>query len=76
MKHPQGYLHIIVTCSFSGSTISVILELDQNISVIISACIAASYTLFGGLYSVAYTDIVQLTCMFAGLVGIKLLVLN
>ncbi|XP_030838436.1 high-affinity choline transporter 1-like [Strongylocentrotus purpuratus] len=50
-----------------GSTISVILELDQNISVIISACIAASYTLFGGLYSVAYTDIVQLTCIFAGL---------
>nr|XP_054758847.1 high-affinity choline transporter 1-like [Lytechinus pictus] len=50
-----------------GSTISVILELDQNLSVIISACIAVSYTLFGGLFSVAYTDIVQLACIFIGL---------
>nr|XP_054772634.1 high-affinity choline transporter 1-like [Lytechinus pictus] len=50
-----------------GSTISVILELDQNLSVIISACIAAFYTLFGGLFSVAYTDIVQLACIFIGL---------
>eukprot|EP00057_Strongylocentrotus_purpuratus_P019719 XP_011674193.1 PREDICTED: high-affinity choline transporter 1-like [Strongylocentrotus purpuratus] len=48
------------------STISVILELDKNLSVIISACIAAFYTLFGGLYSVAYTDIVQLACIFVG----------
>ena len=65
-----------MTCYFTGSTISVILELDKNLSVIISACIAASYTLFGGLYSVAYTDIVQLACIFVGLVGIKLLVLT
>ncbi|XP_794570.2 high-affinity choline transporter 1 [Strongylocentrotus purpuratus] len=50
-----------------GSTISVILELDQNLSVILSACIAASYTLFGGLFSVAYTDVVQLACIFVGL---------
>ncbi|XP_041483226.1 high affinity choline transporter 1-like [Lytechinus variegatus] len=50
-----------------GSTISVILELDQNLSVIISACIAAAYTIFGGLFSVAYTDIIQLICIFVGL---------
>ncbi|XP_052781721.1 high-affinity choline transporter 1-like [Mya arenaria] len=50
-----------------GATLSVILELDTKISIIISACIAVFYTLFGGLYSVAYTDVVQLICIFVGL---------
>ncbi|XP_071476964.1 high-affinity choline transporter 1-like [Diadema antillarum] len=50
-----------------GATISVILELNIEISVIISACIAAFYTFFGGLYSVAYTDVIQLICIFFGL---------
>ncbi|KAG7249628.1 hypothetical protein CRUP_031549 [Coryphaenoides rupestris] len=36
-------------------------------SVIISAMIAIFYTLVGGLYSVAYTDVVQLFCIFLGL---------
>ncbi|XP_014677036.1 PREDICTED: high-affinity choline transporter 1-like [Priapulus caudatus] len=51
-----------------GATLAVILSLDQRVSVIISACIAIFYTFFGGLYSVAYTDVVQLICMFIGLV--------
>ncbi|XP_053393531.1 high-affinity choline transporter 1-like [Mercenaria mercenaria] len=50
-----------------GATLSVILELDAKISIIVSACIAVFYTFFGGLYSVAYTDIVQLGCVFVGL---------
>lgn len=50
-----------------GATLSVILELDAKISIIVSACIAVFYTLFGGLYSVAYTDVVQLICIFVGL---------
>ncbi|XP_071948650.1 high-affinity choline transporter 1-like [Antedon mediterranea] len=50
-----------------GSTFSVILDIDTTIAVIVSACIAMSYTLFGGLYSVAYTDVVQLICIFFGL---------
>ncbi|KAH3819133.1 high-affinity choline transporter 1-like [Dreissena polymorpha] len=50
-----------------GATLSVILELDTTISIIISSCIAVFYTLFGGLYSVAYTDVVQLICIFVGL---------
>ncbi|XP_045214983.1 high-affinity choline transporter 1-like [Mercenaria mercenaria] len=50
-----------------GATLSVILELDPKISIIVSACIAVFYTLFGGLYSVAYTDVVQLICIFVGL---------
>ncbi|XP_071792874.1 high-affinity choline transporter 1-like [Asterias amurensis] len=50
-----------------GATISVVLELDTRISIIVSACIAVFYTFFGGLYSVAYTDVVQLICIFIGL---------
>ncbi|KAK3602584.1 hypothetical protein CHS0354_020648 [Potamilus streckersoni] len=50
-----------------GATLAVILEMDTNISIIVSSCIAVFYTLFGGLYSVAYTDVVQLICIFVGL---------
>lgn len=50
-----------------GATISVIIDLDTNTSIIVSACIALLYTLFGGLYSVAYTDVIQLFCIFIGL---------
>ena len=53
----------------TGSTISVVLELDMRISIIVSACIAVFYTFFGGLYSVAYTDVIQLICIFIGLVS-------
>ncbi|KAH9637100.1 hypothetical protein HF086_013916 [Spodoptera exigua] len=41
--------------------------MDQRTSVIFSACVAVFYTLFGGLYSVAYTDVIQLFCIFIGL---------
>ncbi|XP_077992474.1 high-affinity choline transporter 1-like [Glandiceps talaboti] len=50
-----------------GATLSVILDLDIKISIIASACIAMFYTVMGGLYSVAYTDVVQLICIFIGL---------
>lgn len=51
-----------------GSTLSVILGLDNTIAVLTSASVAMLYTLFGGLYSVAYTDVVQLFCVAIGLV--------
>lgn len=54
---------------FPGATVGVIMDLDNNTSIISSACIALIYTLFGGLYSVAYTDVIQLFCIFLGLVG-------
>lgn len=41
--------------------------MEKAQSVIFSACIAVFYTLFGGLYSVAYTDVIQLFCIFIGL---------
>ena len=52
-----------------GATISVVISLDRIPSVIASACIAIFYTLIGGLYSVAYTDVIQLICIFIGLVS-------
>lgn len=48
---------------------SVIVDININMSVVISAMIAIFYTLVGGLYSVAYTDVVQLFCIFLGLVS-------
>ncbi|XP_076044119.1 choline transporter isoform X2 [Oratosquilla oratoria] len=50
-----------------GATLSVVLDMDVKTAVILSACIAVAYTLFGGLYAVAYTDVVQLGCIFIGL---------
>ncbi|KAH9514415.1 hypothetical protein Btru_025196 [Bulinus truncatus] len=50
-----------------GASLSVILSLDITLSIIVSATIACIYTLIGGLYAVAYTDVVQLICMFIGL---------
>lgn len=46
---------------------AVIIDMEKETSVIFSACIAVFYTLFGGLYSVAYTDVIQLFCIFIGL---------
>ena len=45
------------------------LGLDNTLSIIISAAVAVTYTLFGGLYSVAYTDVIQLACVLFGLVN-------
>lgn len=50
-----------------GATVSVVIGLDRFTSVVVSACIAIFYTLMGGLYSVAYTDVIQLICIFVGL---------
>lgn len=45
------------------------MEMEPRPAIIISAGIALFYTLIGGLYSVAYTDVVQLFCIFFGLVS-------
>ena len=55
----------------AGATLTIILQLPMNTSVVLSACIAIFYTLIGGLYSVAYTDVIQLFCIFIGLVSNK-----
>ncbi|CAF1029434.1 unnamed protein product [Rotaria sordida] len=51
-----------------GATISVIFtDVSTVASIVISATVVIVYTLFGGLYSVAYTDVVQLGFIFVGL---------
>lgn len=56
-------------CS-SGATVSVILDLPFGYSVWISSAVAIIYTLLGGLYSVAYTDVIQLALTFFSLVSL------
>ncbi|XP_029962365.1 high affinity choline transporter 1-like [Salarias fasciatus] len=51
-----------------GGTMSVVLDLPFSVCIWISAAVAITYTLMGGLYSVAYTDIIQLVLVLAGLV--------
>ncbi|NXD11915.1 SC5A7 protein, partial [Nothocercus nigrocapillus] len=43
-----------------GATIRVILDVGSSLAIIISAFTVIIYTLLGGLYSVAYTDVIQL----------------
>lgn len=43
---------------------SVILDLSYSVCIWISAAVAVTYTLLGGLYSVAYTDVIQLALIF------------
>lgn len=62
-----------VTCdcvTFVGATMSVVLDLSYTLCIWLSAAVAIVYTLLGGLYSVAYTDIIQLTLMFFSLVSL------
>ncbi|KAM4552943.1 high affinity choline transporter 1-like isoform 1-T1 [Fundulus diaphanus] len=50
-----------------GGTMSIILGLSSTISIIISAAVSILYTILGGLYSVAYTDVIQLCFVFISL---------
>ncbi|XP_040031084.2 high-affinity choline transporter 1 [Gasterosteus aculeatus] len=50
-----------------GATMAMILDLPYSVCIWISASVAIIYTLLGGLYSVAYTDIIQLTLIFISL---------
>lgn len=47
---------------------SVVLNLSFTLCVWMSVAVAIIYTLLGGLYSVAYTDVVQLVLIFCSLV--------
>ena len=67
---------IDVICFFfnlfiSGSTLSVILDMDNNAAIISSAAVAVIYTFFGGMYSVAFTDVIQLFFIVFGLVKFR-----
>ncbi|KAM3585608.1 uncharacterized protein V6R79_022690 [Siganus canaliculatus] len=55
------------TLTALGVTLSVILDVPFSICVWISAAVAIIYTILGGLYSVAYTDIIQLSLILLSL---------
>jgi high affinity choline transporter 7 len=50
-----------------GTTFSVIIGLETQAAIVVSALIAILYTTVGGLWSVAYTDIIQLGLLVFGL---------
>ena len=68
-------LQVSITGSFLDSlsfilSLQVILNLDEKVSIIMSAVIALGYTLLGGLISVAYTDVIQIFFIVFGLVSV------
>ncbi|XP_078259266.1 high affinity choline transporter 1-like isoform X2 [Rhinoraja longicauda] len=50
-----------------GATMTVILNIETYLSIILSACVVTIYTLLGGLYSVAYTDVMQMVFIIISL---------
>ncbi|XP_039194043.1 high-affinity choline transporter 1-like [Crotalus tigris] len=50
-----------------GATMKVILDIQGYVAIILSACTVILYTLLGGLYSVAYTDVIQLIFLLLSL---------
>ena len=57
---------VAATLSALGTALAVMANIEDKISIIVSAVIAISYTFFGGIFSVAYTDIVQLAFIIVG----------
>jgi Na+/proline symporter len=55
----------------AGNTVAVILQVNVPLSIIVSAAIVIFYTFLGGLYAVAYTDVIQFFCIAGGLVSIS-----
>ena len=45
--------------------------MDNNMAVLSSAAVAVIYTFFGGMYSVAITDVIQLFFILFGLVKLN-----
>jgi high affinity choline transporter 7 len=50
-----------------GSTFGVILGMDLTTAILISAAVVTAYTMIGGMWSVAYTDVFQLGLVALGL---------
>lgn len=50
-----------------GSTFGAIVDIDIRVAILISAAVAIVYTLLGGLWSVVYTDVVQVIFILGGL---------
>ncbi|XP_013389088.1 high-affinity choline transporter 1-like [Lingula anatina] len=55
------------TLASLGTTLTVVIGMDHSTAVIVSTAVVLAYTLFGGLYSVSYTDVIQVFLLFIGL---------
>ncbi|MEB2783384.1 sodium:solute symporter family protein [Algoriphagus persicinus] len=51
-----------------GTTFGTVLGMDFVPSIILSAAIAIAYTALGGLWAVAFTDVIQMILLFFGLI--------
>ncbi|XP_062245668.1 high-affinity choline transporter 1-like [Platichthys flesus] len=60
-------LWVALTLICLGGTMSVVLDLPYTLCIWSSAAVVIIYTLLGGLYSVAYTDVIQLVLIFISL---------
>lgn len=50
-----------------GTTFGILLKIDFNLAIVISAAITIGYTVRGGLWSIAYTDVAQLAMALVGM---------
>lgn len=50
-----------------GMSVATVFELDTSTAIVISAAVVVGYTMVGGLWAVAYTDVLQLLCIVLGL---------
>ena len=67
-RRPLSLSHFMFDCD-PGATMSVVLDLPFSVCVWISAAVAIIYTCLGGLYSVAYTDVIQISLVLLSLVS-------
>ena len=51
-----------------GATLQIMLDIPAEISIIVSVSVTMFYTVIGGLSYVAYSDVLQLSLTFVGLV--------
>src|SRR5216110_2085060 len=52
-----------------GSTFGVVLGMDLSTAILLSAVVTTGYTVLGGMWAVAYTDVFQLALVAIGLAG-------
>lgn len=66
----------MIICDYNpGATLSVVLNLSRSLCIWISAAVAIIYTVLGGLYSVASTDVIQISLVLIGTVGFAAMVM-
>lgn len=57
----------------SGKAISVCFGLDYKVATIIGGCVILFYTMLGGFFAVAWTDVIQAILMIVALVGVPII---